>query len=105
MWQEVEVFCNFYKKKEIVCAIFNSTSYKAMNIDIDDAFHFVCLSVTFEVQDENFIKMTNFSIVMITPFSMSSLYSSSPMFPFLMEKGENVSMIVLWNILVQCILC
>lgn len=59
------------------------TSRKPMNIDIDVALPLVCLSVTLEAQDENFVKMTNCSIVMITPFSMSSLFSSSPMFPLL----------------------
>ena len=86
------------------------TSRKPMNIDIDVALPLICLSVTLEAQDENFIKMTNCSIVMITPFSMSSLFSSSPMFPLLtltvrLGNGENVSMIVLWNIFVKYILC
>ena len=86
------------------------TSRKPMNIDIDVALPLVCLSVTLEAQDENFIKMTNCSIVMITPFSMSSLFSSSPLFPLLtltvrLGNGENVSMIVLWNIFVKYILC
>ena len=81
-----------------------------MNVGIDDAFHLLCLFVTLETQDQTFIKMTIFSIVIITLLSMSSLFSSGPMFPLLTlttkpGKGGNVSMIVLWNILVQCILC